>query len=382
MDSNSQDRQLPASARKLQKAREEGQVPRSRDLANVAVVGGGCLALLWLAPWFWQSLQQEFRLQLIFDARSLQDPNQLVLRLGTMTQAALLGAGTLGLIVTLLALGAALASGGWVLSLKPMSPDLSKLDPLAGLGRLFSKDKATEVAKVVALSALMLWVGYSYLSNGLDTLAGLARLPADRAIDLLVQWLKTGAGWMLLVMLLMALIDLPLQRHLHLSRLKMSHQEVKQEHKESEGNPQVKGKLRQRARELAHAASVKAVPKADFVLMNPTHYAVALRYDESSMSAPRVIAKGADWIALRIRELARQHQIPVLQSPPLARALYTHAELDHDIPASLFTAVAQVLAYIYRLKAALSGQAPMPLTEPTPYVPPELDPLSGVVAES
>ena len=154
----------------------------------------------------------------------------------------------------------------------------------------------------------------------------------------------------------------------------MSHEEVKNEHKEAEGNPQIKGKIRQKQREIADRASVNAVPKADFVVMNPTHYAVALRYDDQTMNAPQVISKGTDLVAFKIRDLANSHQIPVLQSPMLARALYAHAELDQPIPAQLYAAVAQVLAYVYRLKAALRGEGRMPEALAEPFVPPELDP--------
>ena len=156
----------------------------------------------------------------------------------------------------------------------------------------------------------------------------------------------------------------------------MSHEEVKQENKESNGNPHTKGRQRQRQREIAQRSSVAAVPKADFVVMNPTHYAVALKYDDKNMGAPQVIAKGADLLALKIREIARNHAVPVLESPVLARALYAHAELDREIPAPLFGAVAQVLAYVYRLKAALRGEGPMPELQPDPFVPKELDPLN------
>lgn len=189
--------------------------------------------------------------------------------------------------------------------------------------------------------------------------------------------MTTGITLLLIVVLLVALIDVPLQDFLFKSRLKMSHEEVKQEHKESEGNPQLKGKIRQKQREIADRASVSAVPKADFVVTNPTHYAVALRYDDASMAAPQVIAKGTDLVALKIREIAGAHQIPVLESPMLARALYAHADLDQAIPAALYTAVAQVLAYVYRLKAALSGQGPMPDALGEPPVPVELDPHRG-----
>jgi flagellar biosynthetic protein FlhB len=160
----------------------------------------------------------------------------------------------------------------------------------------------------------------------------------------------------------------------------MSRQEMKDEHKDSDGNPQMKGRMRGKQRELAQSNSIRAVPKADFILMNPTHFAVAIQYDETTMAAPRVIAKGADLMAMKIRDIAKSHTIPVLQSPVLARALYANAELDQDIPSTLYTAVAQVLAYIYRLKAAMRGEGPMPGEPPQPFVPPELDPMSKVIA--
>jgi flagellar biosynthetic protein FlhB len=173
------------------------------------------------------------------------------------------------------------------------------------------------------------------------------------------------------------MVDVPLQSFLHRGEMKMSHQELKQENKESDGNPQVKSRIRQKQRELSQKASVNAVPKADFVVMNPTHFAVAIRYDEKTMRAPQVISKGADLLAMKIRDIAKSHAIPVLQSPMLARALYANAELDQDIPSALYTAVAQVLAYVYRLRAALKGLGPMPGEVPQPFVPAELDPHAG-----
>jgi flagellar biosynthetic protein FlhB len=187
-------------------------------------------------------------------------------------------------------------------------------------------------------------------------------------------WLSVGVGFLLLVVGLIAAVDVPLSAFLHKHRLRMSHEEVKQEHKEVEGNPQLKGRMRALQREASQRSSVSAVPKADLVVMNPTHYAVAIRYDDATMSAPRVIAKGADLIAMQIRDMAKKHDVPVLQSPMLARALYAHAEIDSEIPAVLYAAVAQVLAYVYQLKAALKGKGPMPLAQPVPDVPVELDP--------
>jgi flagellar biosynthetic protein FlhB len=166
----------------------------------------------------------------------------------------------------------------------------------------------------------------------------------------------TGLGSLLLALAGFAMVDVPLQRYQHAQRLKMSHQELKQEHKEQEGSPQIKQKIKARMREMTKRRMLAAVPKADLVVMNPTHYAVALQYDDKKMGAPRVVAKGADLLAMKIRDLAKDSKVPVLQAPALARALFAHAELDREIPAALFAAVAQVLAYVYQLKAALTGQ--------------------------
>lgn len=177
-------------------------------------------------------------------------------------------------------------------------------------------------------------------------------------------------------------IDVPLQRLMLANRLKMSHQEAKQEHKEAEGNMEVKGRIKQRMREMARKRMLAAVPTADLVVMNPTHFAVALKYEEGRAAAPRVVAKGADLLAFKIRDIAREHKVPVLQAPPLARALYAHTKVDHEIPARLFSAVAQVLAYVYQLRAALAGRGAWPADLPPIAVPPDLDPLTADAAKA
>lgn len=379
MESNSQDRNLPASQRKLAQARKDGQVPRSRDLANLMVLGVGSFALLMLAPWFLQGLLLAVHQQLRFSADTLLHPAQVLDRLQQMVLAGMTVAVVFGFFVLAAAVLSAVAAGGWVVASKPLMPDLSRLSPLAGLKRLFTKEKLVETAKLLAITGVLATVGWFYLKSSIADVAALVLQPSPLALSMLGDWLVMGVSLLLLVILVIAAIDVPTQWFLHKSRLKMSHQEVKQEHKESEGNPQLKGRQRQRQREIANARSVQAVPRADFVLMNPTHFAVALRYDEATMNAPQVVAKGADLLAFRIRELAQQHAVPVLQSPMLARALYAHAELEREIPAALYTAVAQVLAYVYRLKAAMRGDGPMPEEQPDPFVPPELDPLGRTV---
>ena len=379
MESSSQDRSLPATERKLQKARDDGQVSRSRDLSHLAVLGVGALAILALAPMMFDNVKLHLIRQLTFDSRTVVQEGVMLTRLGDMASVGLLGCAAFAAIIMAAAVLSSVATGGWVASLKPLTPDFSRLDPLAGLGRLFTKDKLVDVLKMTLLTAILIAVATVFLTSGFASIASLSLQPSSSAIRHLTEWLTQGLSLLLLVVLLSAMVDVPLQVFLHKSNLKMSHQEVKQEHKEAEGNPHVKGRLRSRQRELANSNSIRAVPKADFVVMNPTHFAVAIKYDESTMRAPQVISKGADLLAMKIREIAKTNSIPVLQSPVLARALFAHAELDQDIPSSLYTAVAQVLAYVYRLKAALRGDGPMPGEPPEPFVPAELDPLAKVI---
>lgn len=374
MDSSSQDRNLPASPRKLQRAREDGQVARSRDLGHLAVLGGGALTLLILAPYMYGELKLALGRQLTFDVAVVQQSGSMLDRLESMAMTGLIACIAFAAIVTTIAVLSTLASGGWVLSLKPIMPDLTRLSPLAGLKGLVSKKKLAETTKTTFIMAFILALAAAFIHATLPSIAALVMQPSVGALGRMFEWLLTGTGLLLAVILLVALVDLPLQNFLHKSELKMSLKEMRDEHKESEGNPQMKGHRRNKAREIAQRGSIKAVPRADFILMNPTHYAVAIRYDEKTMSAPRVVSKGADLLAMKIRDIGKAHEVPVLQSPVLARALYAHAEIDQDIPASLYTAVAQVLAYIYRLRAALRGEGPMPGEPPQPQVPAGLDP--------
>ena len=377
MESSSQDRNLPATERKLQKAADDGQVTRSHYLSHLAVLGVGSVALLTLAPMMLDRLRMYMARLMTFDAATTREPQDMINRLQDMALSGLMGCTLFAVIIMVAVVLSNVAVGGWVNSSKPIMPDLSRINPLSGFARLFSKDKLTEVGKMLAIVIVLASIGIFYLTSTIQPLASMVMQPSVAALEYLGDWLTTGVGMMLLLMLVVASIDVPLQKHLHKSRLKMSHQEFKQENKESDGNPHVKGRLRQRQRELSQSGSVSAVPKADFVVMNPTHFAVAIRYDDKTMAAPKVISKGADLLAMRIRDLARSHAIPVLQSPMLARALYANAEIGQDIPSALYTAVAQVLAYVYRLNAALRGEAPMPGDPPEPLVPLELDPLHG-----
>ena len=376
MESGSQDRNLPASERKLKKAREDGQVGRSEDLSHLAVLGAGAISVMVLAPILFDRLQHSLGKQLSFDAAAVMQTGSMLTRLSDATSIGVAGCAAFAAIITAAAIFAAVASGGWVNSLKPLMPDLSRLNPLSGFGNLLTKKKLLSVLKMAVMTAILFTLAAVFLRSGIQTISALVLQPSSSAIRHLTEWLTSGMGLLLLVVLMAALIDVPLQSLLHKGEMKMSHQEVKQEGKESDGNPQIKAKMRQKQREMAQKNSVNAVPKADFVVMNPTHFAVAIRYDEKTMSAPQVISKGTDLLAMKIRDVAKHHAIPVLQSPMLARALYANSELDQDIPSSLYTAVAQVLAYVYKLRAAMRGDGPMPGELAHPFVPPDLDPLA------
>ena len=374
MESSSQDKNLPATAQRLKKARDDGQVPRSKDLGNLAVLGGGALVLVGLAPLGFEKLRTALQGQLRFDHQSLQKPEMALERLVDGFSQGLMLYLPLGVMVLAIVLLTTFASGSWALSTKPIMPDLGHLNPLKGIGKLFSKQQLFDTAKLAVITAVIGVVAWQFIASHVELFGTLVMQPLESGLGQLGNWLMLGVGLLLLVVALVAIVDFPAQKFLHAQRMRMSHQEVKQEHKEAEGDPHVKSQRRARQREMAQRNSVGAVPKADLVVMNPTHYAVAIRYDDASMNAPRVVAKGADLIAMKIRDVAKAHNVPVLQSPMLARALYAHAELDGEVPSALYTAVAQVLAYVYQLKAAMKGQGAMPGDMPTPQVPPELDP--------
>ena len=380
-EQNSQDRNLPASERKLKKAREDGQVARSRDFGHFAAIAM-CGALMvgaapWMADWMKQTLMQG----LAFDRAAVLNTGFMGERLLELTIRLMWVIVPFGAVMMATALGGCIAIGGWNWTLKPLMPNFGKLNPVTGLPGILTKDKLIDALKGSALALILGAIGALYLKAHVDELTGVLALPLPAAIQQAVSAMVGGLGLLLLALAAFAMIDVPLQRHQHAQRLKMSHQELKQEHKELEGNQEIKAKLRARMREMTKRRMMAAVPTADLVVMNPTHYAVALKYDDRKMGAPRVVAKGADLLAMRIRDLAKDAKVPVLQAPALARALYAHAELEREIPAALFGAVAQVLAYVYQLRAALAGQVAMPAELPELNVPEELDPLHTPVPE-
>jgi flagellar biosynthesis protein FlhB len=369
-----QDKNLPASHRRIAKAREDGQVARSRDLAHLLPLAAGVGSMVALAPWAMQGAHRLLSEALRFDAAAVRSPDAMLQALVPQVQRLLIVVVPMGAVMVALAVAAAVAAGGWNWSFKPLMPSFGKLNPLSGLARLVSKQHLGDTLKATLLAIVLGVIGALFLGQSMARFHDALAMPLPGALSHTAQALLAGVLLLLLALGVFAAVDVPLQRHLWLKRLMMSREEAKQEMKELEGNLEVKAKVKARMREMAKRRMLANVPKADLVVMNPTHYAVALKYDDATMAAPRVIAKGADLLAMRIRDLARDAKVPVLRAPPLARALYAHCEIDREVPAALFAAVAQVLAYVYQLRAALVGKAPMPQAVPEPQIPPGFDP--------
>ncbi|MBE2258461.1 MAG: flagellar type III secretion system protein FlhB [Candidatus Accumulibacter sp.] len=366
-----------ASSRRLEQAREEGQVPRSREVGTFLILIVGAAAFWLVGPWMVQRLAAMFRRGLVIDQEMAREPALLVVRLADISIDALLSFAPLFGALIVAALLSPFLVGSWNFSPKAMQPDLGRLNPLKGLGRLVSWNGLVELFKAVVKSALIggvaVWVLWS--ESG-DLLAMFAQ-SIDAGLATAGHLLSFSFLMIVAAMLLIVVVDVPFQIWQYHDKLKMSRQEVKQEGKELEGNPEIKGRIRQLQRQAARKRMMAAVPAADVIVTNPSHYAVALAY-KSGMRAPKLLAKGMGEVALKIRELAAENGVPTVAAAPLARALYRHAELDQEIPARLYAAVAEVLAYVYQLQSwrATGGSYPLPpndLPVPAELVPEALN---------
>jgi flagellar biosynthetic protein FlhB len=373
-DQDAQDRNLPASPKKIERSRAEGQLPRSRDLPHFALMVTGGAVLAAAGPQIIEKLRQTLVTGLRFDASLLARPGFMGERLAEMTLAFAMVAWPVGVLLMAVGIASNLASGGWNWTMKPLAPKFTHLNPLGGLKRLFTGQGLGTALKAVLLALVLGVIGAMVLKDRLAAYVSIMSVPLPSALAYAGQQLMGGLGLLAVALAVFAAIDVPLQRQLWLRRMRMTREEAKQELKEVEGNLEIKAKVRARMREIAKRRMLAAVPQADLVVMNPTHYAVALKYEEGKMAAPKVVAKGADLLAMKIRDLAKESKVPVLQQPVLARALYAHAKVDQEIPAALFGAVAQVLAYVYQLRAAMASRHVARPDVPKPHVPPELDP--------
>ncbi len=364
-----QEKTEEATPRRRDKAREEGQVARSRELTTFMLLLGGVVGLWTMGEMLYGQLGLVMEQAFLFERRhAMQTAPMLAhaLDLGSRTLYAML---PLFLLLTVVALVAPALLGGWLISAKSLQPQLGKLNPLKGLKRIFGVQALVELAKAIAKSLLVGSVGVAFLYLNRGTFMDLMDQPVQQALAKGLWMAAQASGLMVLTLLVVILIDVPYQIWSHAKKLRMSKDEVKREHKESEGDPQVKARIRQQQQAMARGRMMSKVPEADVIITNPTHYAVALEYREQGMAAPRVVAKGADAVAARIRELGEEHGVPRLAAAPLARALYHHVDLDQEVPVALYTAVAEVMAWAFGLKRATTegGEAPpAPANLPVP----------------
>lgn len=284
--SDQDNKQLPASARKLQKAREDGQIARSRDFGHLAAIAVGGGVLVAGAPTASAWLRDLLASGLTFNASSVQNTGFMGERLLDLAMKMLMIVVPMGALMALVGIGASIAIGGWVWTFKPMTPDLMKLNPISGIGRLFSKQQLIDALKASLLALILGTIGAFYLKGHVESFGGALAMPLPAALSHAGSVILGGLVLLLVALVVFAVVDVPLQKYLHANKLKMSHEEVKQEHKDIEGNMEMKAKIRQRMREVANRRMIAAVPSADLVVMNPTHYAVALKYDEAAMGAP------------------------------------------------------------------------------------------------
>jgi len=366
----------PASPQRLEKAREEGQVVRSRELNTFLLLGAGVAGLWMTGAYLYQAMQGVFRAGLWFDAHVGRDPAvMLSVARGSVNQALHALLPIFGLLVIVAVLASVLL-GGFVLSVKALTPKFTRLNPLQGIARMFSAQTLVELAKTFAKVALIGGIGAAVIWHYHDAMIALMHASVAQALTSGLTLVALCSGLIVASLFLIVLMDTPWQLFQHFKKLRMSRQDVKQEHKESEGDPHVKGHIRQQQRTMARRRMMAEVPRADVVVTNPTHYAVALLYAQDSGGAPRVIAKGAGLVAQTIIRIAQEHRVPRLSAPPLARALHKHVKLGQEIPAALYAAVAQVLAWVYQLKRWESGAGQAPVTPEILPVPAKLDPLA------
>jgi flagellar biosynthetic protein FlhB len=353
--------------RRLEKAREEGQVPRSRELTTfmMLLVGGGALWLMGVM--IFDQLGLVMEQAFLFERREAFEPLPMLAKATDLLERTLIILLPLFLLMVVVALVAPALLGGWLISAKALQPQLAKLNPLKGLKRMFGVQALVELVKAIAKSVLVGGVAVLFLLATLGRYLDLMDQPVQQAIANALILTIAASALMVLVLLVVILIDVPYQIISHNRKLRMTKDEVKREHKESEGDPQIKARIRQQQQAMARGRMMSKVPEADVIITNPTHFAVALQYQEQGMSAPRVVAKGAGRMAERISEIGDEHGIPRLTSPPLARALYFYVDLDAEIPMSLYTAVAEVLAWAFRIRQGGQGaEPPAPENLPIP----------------
>ncbi|WP_317201005.1 flagellar biosynthesis protein FlhB [Janthinobacterium sp.] len=366
----------PASAKRLEQAREEGDVPRSREVATFTVLMASACCLWFAGEGVVRRLTAVLVAGLSLDREQIFNSDVLFQRILNDAVAVMLTCLPLGVAVMVVALASPLLVGGWLFSSKAFLPNFGKLNPMRGLGNMISSNSLVELLKALAKTIVVGLVAWLVMRHQKDAVLALAVEPLRAGSAHMIHLLLSAFVFIVGALGLIAAIDGPYQIWHYANKLKMTRQEMTQEAKESDGNPQIKAKIRQMQHEMSRRRMMAAVPTADVVVTNPTHYAVALKYGENSRGAPQVVAKGSDEVAAKIRELAKENGVAILEAPALARALHKHTEIGEEIPEALYAAVAEVLAYVFQLRAFGKGGGARPERPTKLAVPAELDPLN------
>lgn len=346
----------PATQKKLSDARKEGQVAKSREIAN----GLGLLALF-LVLKFWVGNMGE-QLLAVFSEFYGRIPEMVIFWNGFMPEndarlvfremmiRVVIIVAPIFLVAFIIAFLCDVAQVGWHPTGKPMQPKLSKIDPIAGFKRIFSLNAVVELIKSIAKVGLIIYICYNYMKDRWALLFDLYDMPLLQAIALSGETVTDLGIRISIVYMFIAAADFAYQKIKFSRDMRMTKQEVKEEYKQQEGDPQVKGKIKQRMREASQRRMMQNLPQADVVITNPTHYAVAIKYDPKVADAPIVIAKGEDFLAAKIKEVAKEHKIEIVENKPLARMLYANVDVGQAVPPELYQAVAEVLAFVYHLQ--------------------------------
>ncbi|WP_085716999.1 flagellar biosynthesis protein FlhB [Pseudomonas sp. B28(2017)] len=368
-----QDKTEDPTEKRKQDSREKGEVARSKELNTLAIMLVGASALLIFGGAMAQDMMELMRINFSLPREVILDQRSMATYLMRSGQIALWSIQPVMITLVLAAIIGPISLGGWLFAASSMAPKFSRLNPGPGLKRMFSTKSLVELLKALAKFIIILFVALAVLSSDIDDLLRIAHEPLDMAIIHSLQVVGWSTLWMACGLILIAMVDVPVQLWESHKKLLMTKQEVRDEHKDQEGRPEVKQRIRQLQREMSQRRMMAAIPEADVVITNPTHYAVALKYDPEKGNAPVLLAKGTDFLALKIREIAAANEILLLESPALARSIYYSTELEQEIPGGLYLAVAQVLAYVYQIRQyrAGKGKRPDPLKDDLP-IPPDL----------
>ncbi len=370
-----QDKTEQPTPKRLREAREKGEIPRSKELsATVLLLAAGAAALLFGSD-VANTISQMMVMNLTLERESISDPAMMIQHLLRSLWDSFFSLFGFFLMVSLAAFISPIALGGWNFSSQALQPKGSRINPLSGLKRMFSKNALVELGKAIAKFLLVGATAVMVLLWSQPDIASLVVLPIGPGIGQSISIITWAFLLISAAMILIALVDVPYQIYAYTEKMKMTLQQVRDEMKNTEGRPEVKGRIRQLQREMSQRRMMQDVPEADVVITNPTHYAVALKYSDGEGGAPQIVAKGSDFIALKIREIAEAYEVPVLESPALARALYYAVEIGEEVPVGLYKSVAQVLAYVYQLHEftrSKRGEAPKPPAENELEIPEEL----------